>query len=137
MTSKPPLPTKTRVQARELRRGMTDSEQALWQRLRSGQLGGYKFRRQHPFIPYVVDFFCERAGLVVEIDGSQHSAQNDATRTRFIESKGVRIVRFHSNEVLLYMDAVLEAIVNHLDTPTLTPTPVPEGEGLKAKADPS
>jgi len=121
------------MQARHLRGAMTDSEHALWQRLRGGQLGGSKFRRQHPFPPYVVDFFCERASLVIEIDGAQHTPLIDGARTRFLESKGVRILRFHSDEVLLYMDAVLEAIVNHLEIPTLTPTPLPAGEGLKSE----
>ncbi len=112
---------------------MTDSEHALWQRLRNGQLDGYKFRRQHPIPPYVVDFFCERAALVVEVDGSQHLASADAARTAFLRSRGLAILRFHSNEVLQYTDAVIEAIWNHLHAPTLTPTPLPAGEGLKSE----
>jgi len=128
--SKPPLPTRTRSAARRLRDEMTDSERVLWQRLRNGQLDGYKFRRQHPVPPYVVDFLGDRAALVVEVDGSQHSNSADAARTAFLRSRGWAIVRFHSNEVLQYTDAVIEAIWNHLHAPTLTPTPLPEGEGL-------
>ncbi|WP_206860114.1 endonuclease domain-containing protein [Lysobacter changpingensis] len=137
MSSKPPLPTRTHAHAKRLRGGMTDSERVLWQRLRASQLGGFKFRRQHPVPPYIVDFYCERARLAVEVDGSQHTAVSDAARDAFLHSRGIAILRFASNEVLQQLDAVIEAIWNHLDTPTLTPTPLPEGEGLQAKADPS
>ncbi|HEY0503288.1 MAG TPA: endonuclease domain-containing protein [Lysobacter sp.] len=130
MSPKPPLPSKTRRAARRLRGDMTESERALWQRLRNGQLDGHKFRRQHPIPPYVVDFFCEKASLVVEVDGSQHSPEADGARSRHLRSQGLRLLRFHSNEVLQYTDAVIEAIWNHLRAPTLTPTPLPEGEGL-------
>ena len=137
MTSKPPLPTRTRSRARQLRGDMTDSERALWQRLRGGQLDGHKFRRQHPVPPYIVDFLCERARLAIEIDGSQHSPKTDEIRTRYLESRGLQVLRFHGNEVLQYTDAVVEAIWNHLRAPTLTPTPLPEGEGLTSEGEAS
>ena len=135
--SKPPLPSEVRSRVRGLRDAMTDSERALWARLRGAQLGGYKFRRQHPVPPYFVDFYCERVRLAIEVDGPQHTIQSDAARTVFLRSRGIAILRFGSNDVLRQIDAVIEAIWNHLDNPTLTPTPLPEGEGLKAKADPS
>src|SRR6185437_12468634 len=84
----PPLPTRTQDAAKTLRRKMTDAEQKLWYRLRGGRLDGLKFRRQHPVPPYVVDFYCREAGLVVELDGSQHSLDVDATRTAVLKRQG-------------------------------------------------
>ena len=135
MTSKPPLPSETRANARRLRRDMTESEQALWRRLRNGQVEGFKFRRQHPVPPYVLDFYCERAHLAVEVDGSQHAMTADASRTAFLRSHGIAILRFHSNDVLQQTDAVIEAIWNRLNRPTLTPTPLPTGEGLQGQSE--
>jgi very-short-patch-repair endonuclease len=129
-TIKPPLPTRARDNARALRRSQTDAEKRLWKHLRAGQLDGFKFRRQHPIPPYIADFYCEAAKLVVELDGSQHTQANDAARTRFLESAGLVVLRFWDNDVLLNTDGVLDAIWNHTTHRTLTPTPLPEGEGL-------
>jgi very-short-patch-repair endonuclease len=129
----PPLPTRTRKQARALRQSGTDAEQALWYRLRAGRLDGLKFRRQHPVPPYVADFYCEACKLVVELDGSQHDDKTDRGRTRFLEARGFKVLRFWDNEVLQQMDAVLEAILDATHHRTLTPTPLPEGEGLKSQ----
>jgi very-short-patch-repair endonuclease len=68
--------------------------------------------------------------LVVELDGSQHNEDVDATRTRFLESRGLKILRYWDNEVLRDTEAVLEAIWNAVDIRTLAPTPLPRGEGL-------
>jgi len=68
---------------------MTDAEQKLWCRLRGGRLNGLKFRRQHPVPPYIVDFYCMEAKLVVELDGSQHDADVDAARTAALEGGGL------------------------------------------------
>ena len=127
---KPPLPTRTRQHARELRQNGTDAEHKLWYRLRAGRLNGLKFRRQHPIPPYIVDFYCEAKKLVVELDGSQHNEEVDRERARFLEAQGLRILRCWDNEVLQQMDAVLEAIVDIAESRTLTPTPLPVGEGL-------
>jgi very-short-patch-repair endonuclease len=129
----PPLPTRTRNQAKALRRSGTDAEQALWYRLRTGRLDGLKFRRQHLVPPYIVDFYCEACRLVVELDGSQHGDQVDRNRTRFLGAKGLKVLRFWDNGVLQQMDAVLEAILRTAHDRTLTPTPLPEGEGLKSQ----
>ncbi|BFI95060.1 MAG: endonuclease domain-containing protein [Rhodanobacter sp.] len=126
----PPLPTRTRGQSRELRRSSTDAEQRLWCHLRAGRLNGLKFRRQHPVPPYIVDFFCKAKNLVVELDGSQHDEIADQARTKFLESRGLTVLRYWNNEVLQQMDAVLEAILRAAENRTLTPTPLPEGEGL-------
>jgi len=130
---KPPLPTRTRDHARDLRQSGTDAERKLWQRLRAGQLNGLKFRRQHPIPPYIVDFCCDAKKLVVELDGSQHNDEVDRTRTRFLESQGLKVLRYWDNEVLQQMDAVLEAILGTVENRTLTPTPLPWGEGLKGE----
>ena len=90
----PPLPTRTRGVAKTLRREMTDAEQALWFRLRGGRLDGLKFRRQHPVPPYIVDFYCVEAKLVVELDGSQHGPEADAVRSQCLERQGLQVLRF-------------------------------------------
>jgi very-short-patch-repair endonuclease len=129
----PPLPTRTRSHARTLRQSGTDAEQALWYRLRACRLDGFKFRRQHPVPPYVADFYCDACGLVVELDGSQHDEATDGLRTRFFEARGLKVLRFWDNEVLQHMDAVLEVILGAAHDRTLTPTPLPAGEGLKSE----
>lgn len=98
--------------ARSLRRRMTDAEQRLWYHLRARRLSGYKFRRQHVVGPYVVDFVCIEARLVVEADGGQHAADGarDARRTRYLENRGYRVLRFWNDEVLRDTRAVLEGI---------------------------
>jgi len=116
--------------ARDLRMHSTDAEHKLWSVLRGGQLDGLKFRRQHPVPPYTVDFFCASAKLVIELDGSQHSEESDATRTRFLQSRGLVVLRFWNNQVLTEIEAVVEAIFEAASPSPLTPTPLPMGEGL-------
>jgi len=77
--------------ARKLRRTPTDAEIRLWSRLRRKQLEGFRFRRQHPLGPYVVDFFCAAAKLIVEVDGGQHANDGDA-RTRWLAARGYRVI---------------------------------------------
>ncbi len=110
---------------------MTDAENLLWYHLRARRLDGLKFRRQHPIPPYITDFHCHEAMLVVELDGSQHCAEADAMRSQFLERQGFRILRFWDNDVLQSPDHVLDVILWHatsrrdardavhvLDTPT-------------------
>jgi very-short-patch-repair endonuclease len=129
MTVKPPLPTRTLEYSRRLRREMTDAEHMLWRHLRNGHFDGLKFRRQHPIPPYIVDFCCIERGLIVELDGSQHSVQSDSARTRALEAQGWTILRFWDNDALLNTEAMLDAIWKSLHDPALTPTPLPTGEG--------
>jgi very-short-patch-repair endonuclease len=104
--------------ARRLRRDETDAERTLWQRLRSGQLAGYKFRRQHEFDRFILDFYCASAKLVIEIDGGQHFADEgvarDRERTAILEANGMRVLRFTDTEVLGESEAVVEAILRGL-----------------------
>jgi very-short-patch-repair endonuclease len=98
--------------ARRLRGAMTDAERRLWMRLRVEQIDGYRFRRQVPIGPYVADFACLKARLVVEVDGGQHAAdaERDEQRTAWLASQKFRVVRFWDNDVLLQTDEVLESI---------------------------
>jgi very-short-patch-repair endonuclease len=127
---KPPLPSRSLDASRRLRSEQTDAERVLWRLLRGGQLDGWKFRRQHAIPPYVVDFYCVAAALVIELDGSQHSASTDAKRTAFLQAKGLTVLRFWDHDVLLRPEAMTDAIFNVIGNRTLTPTPLPAGEGL-------
>ncbi|MGH6988563.1 MAG: endonuclease domain-containing protein [Stellaceae bacterium] len=86
--------------AHRLRSDPTDAEKRIWLYLRNKQLGGFRFRRQQPIGPYIVDFFCPHAKLIIEIDGGQHSPERDDKRTQWLESRGYRVVRFWNNDVL-------------------------------------
>jgi very-short-patch-repair endonuclease len=102
--------------ARELRNNATESERRLWGRLQRRQLGGFKFRRQRPVGPYICDFVCLEASMVIELDGSQHVAQAlyDANRDGFLRSNGFRVLRFWNGDVLSQLDTVVETIYEAL-----------------------
>lgn len=105
--------TELQDRARELRREMTPAERRLWARIRHGQLDSAHFRRQHAVGPFIVDFFCARAKLVIEVDGDVHVTQTDydAARTAWLEEqKQYRVMRFTNEEVFRNLDAVVEAI---------------------------
>ena len=97
--------------ARTLRKGNVPAEKVLWKTIRNRAVGGFKFRRQHPIGPYVVDFAGVERKLVIEIDGETHltSRRQDETRTRFLESEGWRVQRFWNTEIYEALDAVTEA----------------------------
>jgi very-short-patch-repair endonuclease len=78
----------------------------------------------------VADVYCHTAKLVIELDGSQHTEDRDAARTRFLASKGPTVLRFWDNDVMAQTEAVLDAIWNAVGPRPLTPTPLPSGEGL-------
>jgi very-short-patch-repair endonuclease len=88
---------------------MTDAERKLWYHLRGGRFDGWKFRRHVPLGPYVADFLCEAARVVVEVDGGQHAERisRDEGRTRWLEERGYRVVRFWNDEVLGNIEGVL------------------------------
>lgn len=104
-----------KVNARLLRKGMTDVERLLWLRLRSKQLG-VKFRRQLPFLNYILDFVCLELKLVIELDGSQHAnAQSyDESRTKFLHDAGYFVLRFWNNQVTEELEGVVEEIYQHV-----------------------
>lgn len=100
--------------AQNLRKNQTQAESLLWSKLRSRQISGYKFRRQHPVDRYILDFYCYEANLAVELDGGQHLDDEvlfyDRERTSFLEGKGIRVIRFWNNDVLEHPDAVVMEI---------------------------
>ena len=100
--------------ARRLRRDQTDVERKLWYALRNRRFAGFKFRRQQPVGPYVVDFVCFDAGLVVELDGSQHGLPEnvaaDEARTAWLASQGFRVKRYGNHELNENLDGVLDDI---------------------------
>jgi very-short-patch-repair endonuclease len=102
--------------ARFLRKNSTEAERILWSKIRGRQFAKYKFRRQVVLGPYIVDFLCHEARLIVEADGGQHSSQviSDAKRTIYLESCGYRVVRFWNNDILQNTDGVLETILQNL-----------------------
>jgi very-short-patch-repair endonuclease len=122
MTSTPknkksPSPLVSR--ARELRREMTPQERILWQHLRDRQLCGLKFRRQTPFGPFILDFFCYEHQLGVELDGHHHAElgqqRYDQVRTEWLQQQGVRVIRFTNREVDTNLEGVLQEIARQCE----------------------
>ncbi|MDR2219615.1 MAG: endonuclease domain-containing protein [Methylobacillus sp.] len=110
---------KTRAEKRQrvLRKTLTDAESRLWQHLRQQQIENCKFRRQHPFGDYILDFVCLERKVVVELDGSQHldATEYDDKRTRFLEQAGYVVLRFWNNAVFENPEGVLEVILRTLN----------------------
>ena len=103
---------------RQLRRTSTDAESVLWEKLRTRQLLGFKFRRQHQFGKYIVDFYCHEAQVVIECDGGIHSKaetwNHDQNRDAYMSSLGLRVLRFTNEQVLNETEDVLSVIGNYL-----------------------
>ena len=122
------------LRSRRLRAQMTDAENVLWFRLRGKRASGHRFRRQVPLGPYIVDFVCIQAQLIVEVDGSQHLNSKEDEGTAWLESRNFRVLRFWDNDVLQQTNSVLETIrLALLQAPTL---PSPRGGGNVMKAGP-
>ena len=101
-----------RRSARVMRSHPTDVEWALWCRLRNRNLGGLKFRRQRPEGPYIADFVCLEAKLIVEVDGAQHQGSiADRVRSQHLKRMGFDVVRFSNEEVRGDIDAVCAQIL--------------------------
>jgi type I restriction enzyme M protein len=105
--------------ARALRKNQTEIEGHLWQFLRGRQLGGYKFRRQHPIGAFVVDFYCPEKKLAIELDGDQHADSGhisyDENRTAILDMKGIKVLRYWDSDVLNDTNSVLDDILEELD----------------------
>ncbi len=98
-----PAPVQTWRRAKRLRREMSLPEVILWQHLRKERLAELHFRRQHPIGPYVLDFYCAKARLCVEVDGLAHFTEvalRDERRTRWLEQQGIRVLRLQARDVL-------------------------------------
>jgi very-short-patch-repair endonuclease len=124
--------SKSRIRARALRHRLTEPESRLWWHLRHRMpTEGTHFRRQVPIGPYIADFCCLKAKLIVEVDGNQHgydeNIQKDARRT-------AAVLRFSNREVMTETTAVLDAILHALTTSTPTPNPSPQGGGEQSGA---
>ncbi|MFZ1991298.1 MAG: endonuclease domain-containing protein [Alphaproteobacteria bacterium] len=126
--------------ARELRRNQTPAESRLWMALRRKQIEGMIFRRQHPIGPYVTDFFCPAANLIVELDGASHDNdtlhQRDTVRTNWLEERGYSVMRFWNSELDTNLDGVVATIRNAViaaraPSPGLRPPSPSRGEGKK------
>ena len=102
-----------------LRREETPTECMLWKRLRSKQLDGFRFRQQHGFGPYVLDFYCPKLRLCIELDGSVHDSdeqqQRDAERTMFLNQNRIKVIRFKNEEVEEDIEKVLSTIRKYIN----------------------
>ena len=111
-------------QARRLRRTMTRAEVILWQHLRRCQLAGYRFRRQVPVGPFIADFACVDARLLVEVDGDTHSEDHqiahDMRRTAFLQAKGWHVHRVWNNDVYDNLEGVLDGVLLQLRNQNVT-----------------
>ena len=118
------------LRARALRRDLTRPEKILWAHLRGRKVHGLKFRRQEPVGPYVVDFLCAAARLVVEIDGDSHedSLDYDLRREGFLRGLGYAVLRFRFDDVMTSAEVVVERIAAHCARADAPTQPPPEGE---------
>jgi very-short-patch-repair endonuclease len=97
-----------------LRRSMPKAEIILWQYLKGKQINGYKFRRQFGIGPYVVDFYCARLKLAIELDGDSHFEEDaqkyDSDRQKYIEEFKIKFIRFTNNDIYTNLDGVIQMI---------------------------
>jgi len=102
----------TKRKARELRKNLTKYECILWNSLRKRKLSGKHFRRQHPYGIYILDFYCFEAQLVIEIDGMIHlkKSEYDKVRTEYLESSGLKVIRFKNEDIEERFEWVLKQI---------------------------
>uniref|UniRef100_UPI003EE69B65 endonuclease domain-containing protein n=1 Tax=Silvania sp. TaxID=3016633 RepID=UPI003EE69B65 len=117
--------------AKYLRTNMTPEEGRLWYLLRGRRFYGFKFRRQMPIGPWIVDFACFKAKLIVELDGGQHQDNEgyDLRRTAYLNAHGWRVIRFWNNEFRVNEESVLMTILTHLNRQLPSPQPSPTGRG--------
>lgn len=115
--------------ARILRKRSTNAEKLLWQKLKSRQLEGYKFRRQQPVGPYIVDFVNFGKRIVIELDGGQHAIkeESDKKRDAWLKTEGFQVLRFWNNEIFKNLESVVGVIRNRLFSPS--PSPSHQGRG--------
>jgi len=118
---------------------MTEGERKLWALLRRKRLAGFRFRRQASIGPYIADFFCSKARLIVELDGEGHSYEarirSDAARTKWLEGHGCRVIRFWNLDVFKRPDDVVDAIWNALTHPPSGPSDHLPPQGGKEEED--
>jgi very-short-patch-repair endonuclease len=110
--------TKLKEYSQRLRRNMTDAEKLLWSKLRRKQLKGLQIYRQRIIGDYILDFYCPKANLIIEVDGGQHYTDEgiakDKIRDDYIKGKGIKVLRFSDREVLKNIGGVIERIYDNL-----------------------
>ncbi|HEX4695886.1 endonuclease domain-containing protein [Sphingomonas sp.] len=106
----PPVRRQISPHASRLRHDPTEAEERFWQAVRNRQIDGFKFRFQHSLLPFVADFACLEAMLIVELDGGQHDEKRDAARTAFLEAQGFEVLRFWNNDVLGNLAGVIDVL---------------------------
>ncbi len=98
---------------------MTEAERYLWTKLRMGQLKGWYFYRQKPIGEYIVDFYCPKAKLVVEVDGGQHFSEDgveyDGVRDEYLQGAGLKVLRFSNSDVMKNINGVVESILENME----------------------
>ena len=103
--------------SRRLRKEMTDVEKLLWSKIRGKQLKGYQVYRQKPIGRFIVDFYCPKARLVIELDGGQHYSDpirtKDQMRDKYMESLGLKVLRFSDRDLFVNLTGVLQEIWSH------------------------
>lgn len=122
--------------ARTLRKVPTHAEKLLWRLLRDRRFAGYKFRRQHPAGPYVLDFYCAAAKLAVELDGDVHGTparkSSDEVRGAYLTRQGIRVLRVWNVELVENQEGVMQLLFEELQGRRANPHPDPlprKGEG--------
>ncbi len=133
------LPEDLKRYAREMRTRTTDAEALMWHLVRGRRLLGLKFRRQHSVGRYIIDFYCDELQLAVELDGGQHQqhADYDNERTAWLQSQGVRVMRFWNNDLLTQTEVVMTALFNEiqvLQPPSPQPSPALRERGPAQEA---
>jgi very-short-patch-repair endonuclease len=120
--------------ARILRKGMTTAEVELWKHIRKKQLGGFRFRRQHPVDQFILDFYCHESKLAIEADGSVHEQNDqklyDQERDRIINDLGIKVMRFKNEEIFNSLSEVLNKIKTEASIRLQTLKSSPDGEDL-------
>lgn len=112
-------PQSSFLKAQFLRKNETEAEKILWGKLRNNQLEGYKFRRQHHINLYIVDFYCHKLKLIIEIDGEYHNLpeeiEKDEERTQILESNGLQVIRFTNDVIQENIDKIISEIILKTD----------------------
>jgi very-short-patch-repair endonuclease len=107
------------AKAKALRLNTTETEKLLWEKIGQNQLSGFRFKRQHPIAHYIVDFYCHKAKLIIELDGGYHNEAdqmiNDEFRTDELTDLGLMVLRFSNEEVRSRMEEVIKRISDYLN----------------------
>jgi very-short-patch-repair endonuclease len=113
-----PYSAKLKMLSQQLRDNMTDAEKHLWSKIRLRQIKGFWFYRQKPIGGYIIDFYCPKAKMIIEVDGGQHfeyeSVEYDKVRDEYMESAGLKVLRFTNTDVMSNIEGVIEIIMLNL-----------------------